>query len=117
VKQGFQKVKQGFQTAGKKIKQGFQRVGNKVKQGFQKVKQGLKTAGKKMKEGFQKAGKWIKENSPTAVKFGLNILSTAQSVGARVVVFALPGIGKPIPPPFKQLLRASVCCPIRFPLN
>jgi hypothetical protein len=48
-----------------------------------------------VKQGFQTAGKFIKKYAPMVAKFGLKVISAAQSVAARVVKY-IPVIGKPV---------------------
>ena len=56
----------------------------------------------KVKQGFQTAGRAIKKFAPTVAKFGLKVISAAQSVAARVVKY-IPVIGKPA----SELLKAE----------
>ena len=88
------KIKSGFQKAGSAIKKGFQKAGSAIKKGFQKVGSVIKAGAQKVKQGFVTAGKAIKKFAPMVAKFGLKVISAAQSVAARVVKY-IPVIGKP----------------------
>jgi hypothetical protein len=88
-------IKSGFQKAGGAIKKGFQKAGSAIKKGFQKVGGAIKAGAQKVKQGFQTAGRFIKKYAPVVAKFGLKVISAAQSVAARVVKY-IPVIGKPL---------------------
>lgn len=71
---------------GDKIKHAFQKVGHAIKSGFQK-------AGRAIKSAAQKVGHFVKTTGAKIAKFGLKIISTAQSLASHVVRF-IPGIGQ-----------------------
>jgi gas vesicle protein len=125
IKKGFQKVGQGIKHVAKKIGNGIKtaakKVGNGIKHVAKKIGNGIKTAAKKVGNGIKhvakkvgngikhvakkighgiktaakKVGHFVKTTGAKIAKFGLKVLSTAQSVAAKVAGF-IPGIGKPI---------------------
>jgi len=48
-----------------------------------------------VKQGFETAGRFIKKVAPAVAKFGLKVISAAQSVAARVAKY-IPVVGKPL---------------------
>jgi hypothetical protein len=75
-------------SVGAKIKGAFQKAGSAIKNVAKKVGNGVKTAAKKV-------GNFVKTTGAKVAKVGLKVLSTAQSIGAKVAGF-IPGVGKPI---------------------
>ncbi|KAF8996155.1 hypothetical protein BDQ17DRAFT_1429928 [Cyathus striatus] len=90
------KVVNGAKTVAKKVANGAKKVVNGAKKVAQKVANGAKNVAKKVADGSKNAANKVadvaKKDGPMAGKFGLKILSTAQSVASKGVKF-IPGVG------------------------
>jgi hypothetical protein len=103
IRKAFDKVKTGFQNAGKAIAHVATKVVDKVKTGFQTAGKAIAhvatKAVQKIKTGVTKAvkkvGNFVRTTGAKIVKFGAKVLETGAEVVGHIAGF-IPEIGKPI---------------------